>query len=116
MPSYSRLVEQGTIYPSGHSADVSPALKFLSPAADPPVPWQRVVSSAGKISSRVPGMDGAARQSEALQAEDVETLLHFGTLDPADLNPHQNITAAIMRGGSRFIIAIFISIQTSPDS
>lgn len=48
------------------------ALKFLSPAADPPVPWQRVVSSAGKISSRGPGTDGAERQSEALQAEDVE--------------------------------------------
>ena len=52
------------------------ALKFLSPAADPPVPWQRVVSSAGKISSRGPGTDGAARQSEALQAEEVE--VHVG--------------------------------------
>ncbi|KAH9021290.1 MGMT family protein [Lactarius pseudohatsudake] len=62
MPSYSRHVGQ--------------ALKFLSPAADPPVPWQRVVSSAGKISSRGPGTDGAARQSEALHAEDVE--VHVG--------------------------------------
>jgi len=58
MPSYSRHVGQ--------------ALKFLSPAADPPVPWQRVVSSAGKISSRGPGTDGAQRQREALEAEDVE--------------------------------------------
>lgn len=47
------------------------ALKFLSPDADPPVPWQRVVSSAGKISSRGPGTDGAQRQREALEAEDV---------------------------------------------
>jgi methylated-DNA-protein-cysteine methyltransferase-like protein len=30
------------------------------------------VSSAGRISSRGPGTDGAERQSEALQAEDVE--------------------------------------------
>ncbi|KAH9954599.1 MGMT family protein [Russula dissimulans] len=58
MPSYSRHVGQ--------------ALKFLSPAAEPPVPWQRVVSSAGKISSRGPGTDGAQRQREALEAEDVE--------------------------------------------
>jgi methylated-DNA-protein-cysteine methyltransferase related protein len=48
------------------------ALKFLSPSADPPVPWQRVISSAGKISSRGPGTDGAQRQREALEAEDVE--------------------------------------------
>jgi methylated-DNA-protein-cysteine methyltransferase related protein len=48
------------------------ALKFLSPAADPPVPWQRVISSAGKISPRGPGTDGAQRQREALEAEDVE--------------------------------------------
>jgi len=48
------------------------ALKFLSPDADPPVPWHRVVSSAGKISSRGPGTDGAQRQREALEAEDVE--------------------------------------------
>ncbi len=36
------------------------------------MPWQRVVSSAGKISSRGPGTDGAQRQREALEAEDVE--------------------------------------------
>ena len=48
------------------------ALKFLSPSADPPVPWQRVVSSTGKISSRGPGTDGAQRQREALEEENVE--------------------------------------------
>jgi methylated-DNA-protein-cysteine methyltransferase related protein len=48
------------------------ALKYLSPEADPPVPWQRVISSSGKISSRGPGTDGAQRQREALEAEDVE--------------------------------------------
>lgn len=48
------------------------ALKFLSPSADPPVPWQRVISSAGKISSRGPGTDSAQRQREALEEEDVE--------------------------------------------
>ncbi|KAH9970658.1 MGMT family protein [Russula compacta] len=66
MPSYSRHVGQ--------------ALKYLSPTAaaaaaadpDPPVPWQRVISSAGKISSRGPGTDGAQRQREALEDEDVE--------------------------------------------
>lgn len=52
--------------------DVVTALKFLSSDANPPVPWQRVVSSAGKISSRGPGTDGAERQREALEAEGVE--------------------------------------------
>jgi methylated-DNA-protein-cysteine methyltransferase-like protein len=52
--------------------DLLTALKFLSADANPPVPWQRVVSSAGKISSRGPGTDGAQRQCEALEAEDVE--------------------------------------------
>ena len=55
-----------------HDRDVVTALKFLSSDANPPVPWQRVVSSAGKISSRGPGTDGAQRQCEALEAEDVE--------------------------------------------
>ncbi|KAI0291175.1 MGMT family protein [Multifurca ochricompacta] len=62
MPSYSRHVGQ--------------ALKYLSPEADPPVPWQRVVSSVGKISSRGPGTDGAQRQREALEAENVQ--VHVG--------------------------------------
>jgi methylated-DNA-protein-cysteine methyltransferase-like protein len=62
----ARIVKKKTSTP--HAT----ALKFLSPAADPPVPWQRVVSSAGKISSRGPGTDGAQRQREALEAEDVE--------------------------------------------
>lgn len=58
MPSYSRHVGQ--------------ALKFLSPDVAPPVPWQRVISSAGTISSRGPGTDGAQRQRDVLEAEGVE--------------------------------------------
>ncbi|KAK0221498.1 MGMT family protein [Armillaria fumosa] len=58
MPTYSRYVGQ--------------ALKFTSPDADPPVPWYRVISSTGAISSRGPGTDGAQRQREALEAEGVE--------------------------------------------
>ncbi|KAL5480610.1 hypothetical protein ACEPAI_1881 [Sanghuangporus weigelae] len=46
------------------------ALKFLPDGTD--VPWQRVVSSSGKISSRGPGTEGAQRQREALEAEGVE--------------------------------------------
>ncbi|KAI9454468.1 hypothetical protein BJY52DRAFT_1122763, partial [Lactarius psammicola] len=57
IPSYSRRVGQGTMppfgFPSGHSTD-------------------RVLSSAGRLSPRGPGTDGAARQSEALQAEDAD--------------------------------------------
>ena len=45
-------------------------MKFLDPNTD--VPWQRVVSSSGKISSRGPGTTGAQRQKEALEAEGVE--------------------------------------------
>jgi methylated-DNA-protein-cysteine methyltransferase-like protein len=80
MPSYSRHVGQGTIlllFPFGTALTCpTTALKFLSPAADPPVQWQRVVSSAGRISLRGPSTDGAARQGEALQGEDVE--VHVG--------------------------------------
>ncbi|KAI6018569.1 DNA binding methylated-DNA-cysteine S-methyltransferase [Pisolithus microcarpus] len=61
MPSYSRHVGQ--------------ALKFLSGDVEPPVPWQRVVSSAGTISSRGPGTDGAQRQRDALEAEGVEVVV-----------------------------------------
>lgn len=46
------------------------ALKFLDPSTD--IPWQRVVSSTGKISSRGPGTSGAQRQREALEVEGVE--------------------------------------------
>ncbi|KAI0049138.1 MGMT family protein [Auriscalpium vulgare] len=61
-----------------HSRHVGQALKFLSPNGntEPPVPWQRVVSSTGAISSRGPGTDGAQRQREALEAEGVE--VHVG--------------------------------------
>lgn len=36
-----------------------------------PVPWQRVLASAGTISSRGPGTSGADRQRQALEAEGV---------------------------------------------
>ncbi|EIM84700.1 uncharacterized protein STEHIDRAFT_60548 [Stereum hirsutum FP-91666 SS1] len=55
-----------------HSRHVGQALKFLSPDTNPPVPWQRVVSSSGAISSRGPGTDGAQRQKDALEAEGVD--------------------------------------------
>ncbi len=48
------------------------ALKFLSPETNPPVPWHRVINSAGAISSGGPGTDGAQRQREALEAEGVQ--------------------------------------------
>ena len=48
------------------------ALKFLSPDVEPPVPWYRVVSSSGAISSRGPGTEGAQRQRDELEAEGVE--------------------------------------------
>jgi methylated-DNA-protein-cysteine methyltransferase related protein len=48
------------------------ALKFVSPDANPPVPWQRVVSSTGAISSRGPETSGALHQRRALEAEGVE--------------------------------------------
>ncbi|KAJ7098779.1 MGMT family protein [Mycena belliarum] len=55
-----------------HSRHVGQALKFLTPGATPPVPWHRVVSSSGAISSRGPGTNGARNQSDALEAEGVE--------------------------------------------
>ncbi|KIJ19620.1 hypothetical protein PAXINDRAFT_109065 [Paxillus involutus ATCC 200175] len=63
MPRHSRHVGQDLIFS---------ALKFLSPDVAPPVPWHRVISAAGTISSRGPGTDGAQRQREALEAEGVE--------------------------------------------
>lgn len=53
-----------------HSRHVGQALKFLPAGSN--VPWQRVVSSSGAISSRGPGTDGAQRQREALEAEGVD--------------------------------------------
>ncbi|TFK61096.1 DNA binding methylated-DNA--cysteine S-methyltransferase, partial [Pluteus cervinus] len=58
MPRYSRHVGQ--------------ALKFLPPSTTPPIPWHRVISSSGAISSRGPGTDGAQRQKDALEAEGIE--------------------------------------------
>ncbi|KAF8649122.1 hypothetical protein AX16_006003 [Volvariella volvacea WC 439] len=62
MPRYSRHVGQ--------------ALKFLPADQNQgnPVPWQRVISSSGTISSRGPGTDGAQRQREALEAEGVDVV------------------------------------------
>ncbi|KAJ3721304.1 6-O-methylguanine DNA methyltransferase [Lentinula guzmanii] len=58
MPNYSRHVGQ--------------ALKLAGPDVTPPLPWHRVVSSSGSISSRGPGTSGAERQRQALEEEDVE--------------------------------------------
>lgn len=81
MPKHSRHVGQGNasqqsvshhkphlliLYPSFTFI----ALKFLN--ADAGVPWQRVIASSGKISSRGPGTEGAARQRDALVAEGVD--------------------------------------------
>lgn len=51
-------------------SQICAALKYLDAGSD--VPWQRVVSSTGKISSRGPGTTGAQRQREALEEEGVE--------------------------------------------
>jgi methylated-DNA-protein-cysteine methyltransferase-like protein len=52
----------------------STALKFLQPDTNPPVPWHRVISSSGAISSRGPGTDGAQRQHDALVAEGIDVV------------------------------------------
>ena len=36
------------------------------------MPWHRVISAAGTISSRGPGTTGAQRQRDALEAEGIE--------------------------------------------
>ncbi|KAF9007057.1 MGMT family protein [Cyathus striatus] len=61
MPNYSRHVGQ--------------ALKFLDPAANPPVPWYRVIGASGTISSRGPGTDGAQRQRDELVTEGVDVTI-----------------------------------------
>ncbi|CAK5262539.1 unnamed protein product [Mycena citricolor] len=61
-----------------HSRHVGQALKFLTPGTNPPIPWHRVVSSSGAISSRGPGTNGAQRQSDALEAEGVEVTVTAG--------------------------------------
>ena len=50
------------------------ALKFVSPDVNPPIPWHRVLSSSGTISSRGPGTDGASRQRNTLLAEGVDVI------------------------------------------
>jgi methylated-DNA-protein-cysteine methyltransferase-like protein len=42
------------------------------PNTSPPVPWHRVVSSSGAISSRGPGTEGAQNQRDELEAEGVD--------------------------------------------
>lgn len=49
-------------------------MKFLSPNTVPLVPWYRVISSSGTISSRGPGTNGARRQRDELEAEGVEVI------------------------------------------
>ncbi|KAF7332406.1 MGMT family protein [Mycena kentingensis (nom. inval.)] len=71
-----------------HSRHVGQALKFLSPATTPPVPWHRVVSSSGAISSRGPGTDGAQRQSDALEAEGVAVIAGPSGDRRVDLREH----------------------------
>lgn len=39
------------------------------------MPWHRVISASGAISSRGPGTDGAQRQRDALIAEGVEVIV-----------------------------------------
>jgi methylated-DNA-protein-cysteine methyltransferase-like protein len=78
MPRHSRHVGQGKpgnlqiCKSNSHELIPHPALKFLSPNTNPPVPWYRVVSSSGTISSRGPGTEGARRQRDELEAEGVE--------------------------------------------
>jgi len=57
-----------------HARHVGQALKFLSPATAPPVPWHRVIASSGTISSRGPGTEGAQMQRETLEAEGVDVV------------------------------------------
>ncbi|KAG8978916.1 hypothetical protein FRB94_012616 [Tulasnella sp. JGI-2019a] len=74
------LIPYGKVTSYGHiakligmprnSRHVGQALKFLP--HDTQIPWQRVISSSGTISSRGPGTNGAQRQREALEAEGVE--------------------------------------------
>lgn len=75
MPTYSRHVGQGEfahIIPGADHLTLPAALKWLSPATNPPIPWHRVIGSSGAISSRGPGTLGAQRQRDALEAEGIE--------------------------------------------
>ncbi|KZT39050.1 DNA binding methylated-DNA--cysteine S-methyltransferase [Sistotremastrum suecicum HHB10207 ss-3] len=53
-----------------HSRHVGQALKYLDPQSN--LPWYRVISSSGQISSRGPGTSGARRQRDELEAEGIE--------------------------------------------
>ncbi|OSX62516.1 hypothetical protein POSPLADRAFT_1085052, partial [Postia placenta MAD-698-R-SB12] len=74
MPNYSRHVGQ--------------ALKFLPANVNPPIPWQRVISSSGIISSRGPGTSGADVQRHALEAEGVEVTVTRGGEIRVDLRQY----------------------------
>lgn len=102
MPAYSRHVGQGTrphsssIHRRTHQSErtaseltiIIAALKFLNPNANPPVPWHRVLSSTGAISSRGPGTDGASRQQNALVAEGVDVIMTRGGEFKVDLREY----------------------------
>jgi methylated-DNA-protein-cysteine methyltransferase-like protein len=77
MPNHSRHVGQGefvlkNLVLAQVDFVLAPALKFLSPNTNPPVPWHRVIGASGVISSRGPGTQGAQRQADTLTAEGVE--------------------------------------------
>lgn len=55
--------------------EVHLALKLLDPGHNPPLPWHRVISSSGAISSRGPGTNGAERQRQALEEEDIQVVV-----------------------------------------
>lgn len=62
----------GYLNNTGSHVSARTALKFVAPDAN--IPWHRVLSSTGAISSRGPGTSGAQRQKEALEAEGVEVV------------------------------------------
>ena len=122
MPRHARYVGQGLSSRTGSISccldakfDKATALKWLSPDANPPVPWHRVLASNGTISSRGPDTDGAERQRQALEAEGVEVTegrtgeLHVnlrrwgwfpavGSIDLGILNQEENAGAEVSDG------------------
>lgn len=93
------------------NASISAALKFLPAGTD--IPWHRVISSSGTISSRGPGTDGAQQQREALEDEGVvvtvgrtgEMRVNLGTVgwfpapnDRQNQNQNQNEDAVVGGG------------------
>lgn len=66
---WPRYTLSPTIFCLRHHLSIYKALKFIGPNSD--VPWQRVVSASGKISSRGPNTEGADRQRIVLEGEGV---------------------------------------------